>query len=705
MKSTISCLRSTPLGESPPPPPRACFGRDELIKDLVGLAQNLTPIALIGPGGIGKTAIALTILHHDRIRERFGDNRRFIRCDKFPASRTHFLSRLSNVIGAGVDNPEDLTPLRPFLSSREMILVLDNAESILDPEGTGAQEIYPIVEELSQLKTVCLCVTSRITTVPRHCRRPAILTLSMESACDIFYGICDNGGRPDIVSNLLRRLDFHALSITLLATTASHNMWDYDRLSQEWDAHRVQVLRTDYNESLIATIELSLASPTFRELGPDARDLLSVIAFFPQGVNENNIDWLFPAISSRRTIFDKFCVLSLTHRSDGFITMLAPLRDYLCPKDPALSSLLRATKDYYFSRLSIEVHPNNPGFEEAQWIVSEDINVEHLLDVFTTIDADSNSIWDVCPFFMEHLYWHKRRLVVLGPKFEGLPDDHRSKPVCLVMLSWVFESVGNDAERKRLLVHTLKLWRERGNDSQVARTLWYLADVNRMLDCTVEGFQQAKEALEIYKQLNDRQGQARALQILARLFLGDEQFDAAEEAVSQAMNLQDGSDQLLVCRYHVLLGDIYDSKGKTGKAINHYEMALRIASFFNYHDQQFWTHLALAELFSKQKRFDQAHAQIERAKSHVANDFYCLGRATGLCAQILVMEGRCEDAKSEILRAADVYGKLGAAKDVEDCKEILRDIEEKMKMSIDSGELDSSGSRWSPVNVTTSHTG
>jgi hypothetical protein len=79
-------------------------------------------------------------------------------------------------------------------------------------------------------------------------------------------------------------------------------MWDYDRLAKEWDTHRAQVLRTDYNESLAATIELSLTSPTFHKLGPNARDLLGVIAFFPQGVNENNLDWLFPTISNRKNI-------------------------------------------------------------------------------------------------------------------------------------------------------------------------------------------------------------------------------------------------------------------------------------------------------------------------------------------------------------------------------------------------------------------
>jgi hypothetical protein len=186
--------------------------------------------------------------------------------------------------------------------------------------------------------------------------------LEKSSAILLMY---DGGGRSRVVGNLIQQLDFHALSIALLATTASQNMWDYGRLAQKWDAGRTRVLRTDHNESLAATIELSLTSSMFRKLGPGARDVLGVVAFFPQGVNENNHDWLFPAVPGGKKIFDKFCALSLTYRRDGFITMLAPLQDYLRPEDPTLSPLLCATRDRYLSHLSVYVNPNLLSYEKA----------------------------------------------------------------------------------------------------------------------------------------------------------------------------------------------------------------------------------------------------------------------------------------------------------------------------------------------------
>ena len=681
-------------GESPPPPPRTLFGRDELIEEIVGLAERLTPVALIGAGGIGKSSTALTVLHDDRIKRRFGEDRRFIRCDRFPASFTHFLRRLSKVIGAGIENPEDLDPLRPFLSSRDMLIILDNAESILDPQVTDAQEIYAAVEELSQLSNICLCITSRISTFPPDCEWVDIPTLSMEAACNAFYRIYNHNERSDLVNNILEQLDFHPLSITLLATVAHHNKWDTARLVSEWDERRTDMLQTAHNKSLAATIELSLSSLMFQELGPDARDLLGVVAFFPQGVDESGLDRLFPTIPNRKNIFDNFCVLSLTHRSDGFITMLAPLRHYLCPKDPMSSPLLCSTKDYYFTRLSVEVSPGRPGFEEAKWIVSEDVNVEHLLDVYTTADATSDNVWSACASFLVHLHWHKPRLVMLGSKIERLPDDHPFKPQCLSQLSLSFRAVGNHTKRKRLLTHALELFRGQRNNHQVVRTLMYLSNTNRHVHLYKEGVQQAKEASEISERLGDTVEQAWCLIELARILRNDGQLDVAKEAASRAINLlPDKGEQFLVCKCHRVMGRIYDSKGEPEKAIHHFGVAFEIASSFNWHSRLFWIHFSMAELFFNEGRVEDARTQVERTKLHTANNEYLLARAMWLQAVLWYKQHRFEEAKAEALRAVYELEKLGAANDAEGARKLVRRIDCDYRRSVfpaesgDDGEL------------------
>jgi len=660
-----------------------------LIEKIVDFAEHLTPIALVGAAGIGKTSVALTVLHDYRIKRRFGVNCRFIRCDKFPVSLPNFLRRLSEAIGASIENPEDLTPLRPFLTSSDMLIVLDNAESILDPHVTSAKEIYAAVEELSQLDNICLCITSRIYTVPPDCKWLAIPMLSIEAACDTFYRIYQHGERSNLINNILNQLDLHPLSITLLATAAHHNGWGVDRLASEWNKHRTDILQMGHTGGLAATIG-SLSSLTFQELGPDARDVLGVVAFFPQGIYESNIDWLFPTIADRENMFDKFCVLSLAYRSDGFITMLAPIRDHLSPKDPASSPLLCSARDRYFSRLSVSIEPGEPGFEEARWITLEDGNVEHLLDVFTTIDAASGGVWGACGYFMEHLHWHKRRLVMLGPKIEALADDHHSKLECLFQLSRSFQVVGNHAERKRLLAHTLKLSREQGDDRQLARALRHLSNVYLQMGLFKEGIEQAKEASEIYERLGDTVEQAWCLGGLAQLLHGDGQLDDAEEVAFRAIDhLREKGKEYRVCTCHRILGIIYHSKGDTKKAVHHLVVALEIATAFNWLNLLSWTRLSMARLSSDEGRIDDAHAHVEQAKLHATNDndTYSLARATWLQAELWHGQHRFGEAKSEASRAVEIFEKLGAADDAEGVGKLLQQIDLDACESDDDGEL------------------
>ena len=651
-----------------------------MIEEIVGLAENLQPIALIGTGGIGKTSIALKVLHHSRTKQRFGENRRFIRCDQFPATLPHFLNRLSKAAGAGVENPKDLTPLLPFLSSKEILIVLDNVESILDPQGTDAQDIYASVEKLCQLDTTCICITSRISTIPPGCGAFGIPTLSMEAARDVFYRLYRNHGRSDLVDGILKELEFHPLSVTLLATIAQQNRWSMERLVKEWEGRRTDTLRTVHQTSLEATIELSLASPMFKELGPDARSLLGVVAFYPQGVDENNIDWLFPTTPNRIRIFDMFCVLSLSYRSDGFITMLAPLRDHLRPKDPTSSPLLCTTKERYFTRMPATLHPTLPRFGESRWILSEDVNVEHLLDVFTSVDPDSEETWEACPRFLQHLRWHKPRRTMLKKKIEGLPDDHRYKPQCLFQVAGLYGSIGDYTERASLLNHGLKIEQDRGDEYEVAHSLQSLSWNNLFQRRYEEGIDNARKAMEIFERLGQTMNYAACLNTLAHLLQRDGQVDAAEEATLEIITLvpEEGGEALLYGS-HVSLGQIYEAKGKREKAIYHLELALEIASTFDWSPSLYTVHGLLATLFLGEDAFDKAQIHAEQAKSCAQDNPSTLGNATLLQAMIWRKQRRFEDAVSEALRAQEIYEKLGDQQHLKACKSLLQAIEEEME--------------------------
>ena len=380
--------------------------------------------------------------------------------------------------------------------------------------------------------------------------------------------------------------------------------------------------------------------------------------------------------------------------------MLAPLRDYLRPKDLKASPLLHAVRKRYFSRLSVVVDPDVPEFEDSRWIMSEDSNVEHLLDVITSTYPASKSVWGVCAHFMRHLAWHKPRQTVLRSKIERLPNGHRAKRECLSELSRLFGLVGNHTEQRRSLTLVLALEREQVDVSpRVARALLYLSEANRLLGLYGEGRQQVKEALEIYGRFGRTAEQAQCLNALAHLLCKEKQLNAAEEAVSLALNFfPEKSRGFEVCRSYHILGDISRHKGEREKAICHYERALWIASSSKWHSSLFWIHYSLALLLSQQGRFDKAHAHVEQAKSNAVENVYCLGRATLLQASILDQQCRSEEARSEALSALEIFQRLGAEGGLQACRYLLQNIKGKTEQRSTTGKSDSSG-EFSRYNV------
>ena len=307
-----------------PPAPTNFFAREGVIDELLDLVTRLASVALFGPVGIGKSAVALTLLHHDRVRATFGQHRYFLLCDNIANSLTDFLESLSDAIN--INRTMDLTQFRSHLNaSPPLILLLDGVDSLLDPLATEAENIHATIKEIGSYQHVCLLITSRMYSETPGFRSIKLSTLSEDGARDTFYNLCHMDRSP-VVNNLIARLDFHPLSIDLLARAVDQNGWDESRLLREWNDGETRMIKTDDRRSLEAAIESALAFPTIQRLGTTAYEVLEAIAAFPGGVEENRIKRAFPHI---RGVVEAINILSefyLLEREGGYIKLLSPLR-------------------------------------------------------------------------------------------------------------------------------------------------------------------------------------------------------------------------------------------------------------------------------------------------------------------------------------------------------------------------------------------
>ncbi len=137
-----------------PVPPSALFGREAdlgLTQVLIGQMRTRL-VTLVGPGGVGKTRLAIEAAR--RLAEDFRDGGRFVSLAAV-AEPSELASAIGRAVAAPVREGESPTAaLRRFFSDRHLLLVLDNFEHLL----AGA----PLVGELlATCPGLTVLVTSR----------------------------------------------------------------------------------------------------------------------------------------------------------------------------------------------------------------------------------------------------------------------------------------------------------------------------------------------------------------------------------------------------------------------------------------------------------------------------------------------------------------------------------------------------------------
>lgn len=154
--------RRVPQVEYELPPQLTPFvGRE---RELTKLAQLLADpqcrvLTLVGPGGIGKTRLALQTAQGQRAA--FAQGTAFV---PLASTTTHTMvaPAIAEALHFSFQGSTDLKqPLLAFLSKRQMLLILDNVEHLLGGESFGGGGVAFFAEILKRAPNVKLLVTSR----------------------------------------------------------------------------------------------------------------------------------------------------------------------------------------------------------------------------------------------------------------------------------------------------------------------------------------------------------------------------------------------------------------------------------------------------------------------------------------------------------------------------------------------------------------
>lgn len=260
------------------------FGRDEIVRTIARRLPLKRFVTLTGPGGIGKTAVAQAVANE--VAAHYRDGVRVI--DLAPlAYPDEVAPHVASLLRISAPNAEPLQALAAQLGGRNLLIVLENCEHVVDAASAIAEVILGAAPEAHILATSREPLrargewTQRLEPLPLP---PPDMVLTIAAlgdfpACVLFlerWAACDGSIEPrdedaQFVADICRKLDGVPLAIELAAARVS--LFGLRGLRERLD-DRFAILTkgprsaAPRHRTLTATIDWS-----FETLGDDERKL------------------------------------------------------------------------------------------------------------------------------------------------------------------------------------------------------------------------------------------------------------------------------------------------------------------------------------------------------------------------------------------------------------------------------------------------
>ncbi|KAI0067540.1 TPR-like protein [Artomyces pyxidatus] len=531
-----------------PSMPQVFHGRtaevDRILQTISSHTRAPARIAILGAGGVGKTALALAVLHAPSIQERFGDAIFFTSCDAC-TSAIALLSVLAKTLKLTDEAYQlDEAIISHFASLSQCILCLDSFEAPWNQDVHEKRAVEAFLSRLTSISSLTLLVTMRGVERPAETAwslpfLPALGPLTFDTAHKIFHDI--SGHQDEWTERLVHAVEGLPLAVTLLAHLAQsvppRQLW------QRWmdgcvgTVERVQGHRLT---SLEVSIQLSIEGGRV-QMDAGANALLGVLAVLPGGLRLDKAPefqaLLGPSVGNVLQSVVPLQRSGLVYCTEDGVLKLPALIRYHClqhhlPTDEQMDAL-----QSYYTKLLLRDNKGKP--EVYQYQLSELANIDSIICICLNSkrfnEAVINTVIQFSFFTSEVGLFTQHMLDFLYLNRDSMAPDLVKK----FLPAWghCLRLSQRHPEAEYRYLETLSYFQDRNDRAGIADTLGGLGSICYARQQWGQAIAYHEKSLEIHRSIGSIDGEASDLHRLGNLYAYINKLSLAKEYLHKSLEL------------------------------------------------------------------------------------------------------------------------------------------------------------------------
>ncbi|MEV7170031.1 BTAD domain-containing putative transcriptional regulator [Streptomyces sp. NPDC093224] len=643
-------------------------GRDEDLAHVASLIGEFRLTTLTGPGGAGKTRLA--VRSAAPLLERFPDGVWLVELAPFGAD-ADVASAVLNALnlrehGAGAEDPTDR--LTAALRTRTALLVLDNCEHLIDTVAATADRLLGACPGLRVLATsreplgltgealwpVLPLGLPPLDADPARALSYSAVRLLADRAAAARPGFAVTGESAGAVIRICRALDGMPLAIELAA--ARLRTMTAEQLAARLD-DRFRLLTSGarsaprQHRTLRAVVDWSWELLT----GPE-RALLRRLAAFPGGATVEAAEAVcaggpveaYDVLDLVTSLADKSLLVAA---GDGRYRMLETIRAYGLERldEAGEREAVRRAHAAYFTALARTADPYLRRAEQLDWLGRLGAEHDNLSAALRGAIAAGDGPAAVGLVAAAGWYWwlsgHKaegaelaaRALALPGPDGGTPPGDEDRAVACALAVLFATAGLGDDRQTAELLREGVALAARTGSRHPVVR---FLEPLDRILRGAGRGGAAPVDAWDGLRADEDPWVRAQALLEGAKTLLGaGGPPERAEAAIATALAGFRGLGERWGTSFAlILLADLVARRGDHAAAVGHYEEAVAVVGELGGTEDRLYAWVRRAQLLLRSGDPEAGAAAMALAERHA--------RAAGLPeALAMVAHGKADLAR------------------------------------------------------------